>query len=108
MDPLQVIAEPRRRDILRLVWNEELAAGDIAGRFDVTFGAVSQHLSVLRDAGYVRVRKDGNKRLYAVDKNQLGPLRGILEAMWIDTLDHLADTIERDLASDDQPNGGRS
>ena len=105
MDPLQVIAEPRRRDILKLVWDEELAAGDIAGRFDVTFGAVSQHLSVLRDAGYVRVRKDGNKRLYAVDKNQLGPLRGILEAMWIDTLDRLADTIERDLAADDPPTG---
>ena len=92
-----MIAEPRRRDILRLVWDDELAAGDIAARFDVTFGAVSQHLTVLRDAGYVRVRKDGNKRLYAVDKDRLGPLREVLEAMWIETLDQLAETIERDL-----------
>ena len=103
MDPLQVIVEPRRRQILRLVWDDELAAGDIAARFDVTFGAVSQHLSVLRDAGYVRVRKVGNKRLYAVDKDQLGPLRDVLEAMWVNTLDLLAETIERDLATEHGP-----
>ena len=99
MDPVRIIAEPRRRQILRLVWDEELAAGDIAARFDVTFGAVSQHLGVLRDAGFVRVRKESNKRLYAVDKDQLGPLRSVLEAMWADTLELLAETIERDTAT---------
>ena len=92
-----MIAEPRRREILRLVWDSEMAAGDIASRFDVTFGAVSQHLAVLRDAQYVRVRKDGNKRLYTVDKDRLGPLRSVLETMWVDTLDQLADAIERDI-----------
>ena len=55
MDALQVIGEPRRREILRLVWDRERTAGDIAGQFDVTFGAVSQHLAVLRDAGFVDV-----------------------------------------------------
>ena len=108
MDPIQVIAEPRRRTILRLVWDEELAAGDIAKRFDITFGAVSQHLGVLRDAGFVRVRKDGNKRLYTVDKDRLGPLRGVLENMWADTLDQLAETIEADLAADDTTRGDGS
>ena len=53
MDTIQVIAEPRRREILSLIWDDELAAGDIADRFDVTFGAVSQHLRVLREAGLV-------------------------------------------------------
>ena len=100
MDPLQVIAEPRRRRILGLVWDREIAAGDIAAHFDVTFGAVSQHLAVLRDAGFVRMRKDGNKRLYRVDKEGLGPYRQLLESMWTETLDNLAATIEAEIAAD--------
>lgn len=98
MDPLHVIAAPRRRRILQLVWDTERSAGDIADQFDVTFGAVSQHLAILRNAGYVQVRKDGNKRLYMADKDKLGPLRSVLESMWTETLDQLADTIERDIA----------
>ncbi len=96
MDSLQVVAEPRRRDILALVWDHELTAGDIAAQFDVTFGAISQHLAVLRSAGFVSMRKDGNRRLYRADKTGLGPLRVVLEAMWAKSLDRLADTIERD------------
>ncbi|MGH2393353.1 MAG: metalloregulator ArsR/SmtB family transcription factor, partial [Candidatus Limnocylindria bacterium] len=64
MDALQVVSQPHRREILRLVWDRELSAGEIADQFDVTFGAVSQHLRVLRDAGFVRARRDGNRRLY--------------------------------------------
>lgn len=94
MDPLQVIAEPRRRQILALVWDREMAAGDIADRFDVTFGAVSQHLGVLRDAGWVEVRSEGNRRFYRARKQGLGPLRLVLEAMWEGTLDELANAIE--------------
>jgi DNA-binding transcriptional ArsR family regulator len=94
MDLLQVIAEPRRRDILAMIWDEEMAAGDIAARTDVTFGAVSQHLSVLREAGLVTVRKDGNRRLYHADKDRLGPLRQVLETMWSMVLDDLARSIE--------------
>lgn len=96
VDGLQVIAEPRRRRILGLVWDDELAAGDIAKRFDITFGAVSQHLAVLRDSGFVEVRKEGNRRIYRANKEALGPLRPVLEAMWADTLDDLAETIEKD------------
>lgn len=99
MDALQVVSEPRRREILRLVWDEELSAGEIAGRFDITFGAISQHLGVLRDAGFVRARRMGNRRLYRADRERLGPLAQVLEAMWVDTLDRLAKAVESDAAS---------
>lgn len=94
MDPLQVVAEPKRREILRIVWDDERSAGEIADQFDVTFGAVSQHLSILREAGYVHVRRDGNRRLYRTDKKALGPLRHTLEAMWETTLNDLARVVE--------------
>ena len=87
MDALQAMAEPNRRRILRLVWDTELSASDIADRFDSTFGAISQHLSVLRDAELVSVRRDGNRRFYRAN-------REALEAMWRDTLRDLARTIE--------------
>lgn len=89
-----MIAEPRRREILRLVWSDELSAGEIAERFDVTFGAISQHLAVLRDAGFVHVRVAGNRRLYRADKEGVGELAGALTAMWQSALDQLAATVE--------------
>ncbi len=94
MDALQIVTEPRRRRILRLVWSRELAAGEIAEQFDVTFGAVSQHLAVLRDAGFVDVRKDGTRRLYRANREGLGPLAAVLESMWAAALDDLADAVE--------------
>lgn len=89
MDPLQVIAEPNRRRILGLVWDRELSASEIADRFDSTFGAVSQHLAVLRDAHLVSLRREGNRRYYRAN-------REALETMWRDTLRGLARTIEED------------
>lgn len=94
MDALQVIAEPRRRQILALVWDRELPAADIAAHFDVTFGAVSQHLAVLREAEFVTVRKEGNRRFYSADRDSLGPFKDVLETMWGDTLQNLAASIE--------------
>lgn len=94
MDALQVLAEPRRRQILSLVRDEERAAGEIASHFDITFGAVSQHLSVLRDAGFVSVRKEGNRRFYSLDEEGLGRWRPVLEAMWTELLDDLAEAVE--------------
>lgn len=94
MDNFQVIAEPRRRQILALVWDRELAASEIAAQFDVTFGAVSQHLAVLREAELVKVRKDGNRRMYQANREALEPYRGILEPMWRSTLADLAQVIE--------------
>lgn len=96
MDALQVVTEPKRREILRLVWDEERSAGAIADHFDVTFGAVSQHLGILRKSGFVQVRRDGTRRYYRADKERLGPLREVLEAMWASTLDDLAAAVEAD------------
>jgi DNA-binding transcriptional ArsR family regulator len=96
MDPVQIVLEPRRREILRLVWDRERTAGEIAGHFDRSFGAVSQHLAILREAGFVTVRKEGNRRYYRVDQDGLGDLRTVLEAMWASTLDRLAGTVEAD------------
>ncbi len=60
----------------------------------VTFGAVSQHLRVLREADFVRVRRDGTRRLYQADESRLGPLVPLLTAMWEAKLDSLANAIE--------------
>jgi DNA-binding transcriptional ArsR family regulator len=96
VDALQVVAEPRRREILRLVWSRELPAGEIADHFNVSFPAVSQHLTVLRDAGFVSVRRDGRRRLYKADRKAIGPLRPALEQMWSRSLDRLVTLIEED------------
>jgi DNA-binding transcriptional ArsR family regulator len=93
---LQAISSPRRREILRLVWDEELSAGAIASRFDVSWPAISQNLKVLRDAGLVTERREGTKRLYRADLEALGPLEAVLRQMWEQDLDALARTIERD------------
>lgn len=94
MDALRVIAEPKRRQILALVWERELPAADIAAQFDVTFGAISQHLAVLKEANFVRVRKDGNRRLYTADQDALGPFKDVLELMWGNVLQDLARQVE--------------
>jgi DNA-binding transcriptional ArsR family regulator len=93
---MRVLAEPRRREILRLVWDDEHTAGDIAAHFDVTFGAVSQHLGVLRQAGLVVVRRDGTRRFYRADRVALAPFSALLEQMWAGRLDELAELVERE------------
>lgn len=90
MDILQVVAEPRRREILYLVWNGERTAGDIARQLDVSFSAVSQHLGILHDAGVVQVRRAGKQRYYRTDLAGLGTLKDVLENMWSQQLDRLA------------------
>jgi DNA-binding transcriptional ArsR family regulator len=89
LDPstLTAIASPRRREILRLVWREELAAGDIHRAMpDVTFGAVSLQLKTLVDAGLVDVRSESRHRFYRARRDALGPAAKILEQMWDDAL----------------------
>jgi DNA-binding transcriptional ArsR family regulator len=102
VDALQIVSEPRRRAILRLVWDRERSVTDLARHFDVTIGAVSQHLAVLREAGYVDVRKERNRRLYRANQDGLGEMRAVLEAMWTATLDQLAEAIERDVTEEEQ------
>jgi DNA-binding transcriptional ArsR family regulator len=87
---LRAIQTPRRREILHLVWNGERSAGDIHRAFgDVTFGAVSQHLRVLEEAGLVTKRSQGRNRYYRARKRELGPLRAWLESQWDSALSRL-------------------
>ena len=84
---LSAVASPRRREILRLVWRRERAAGDIhAAMPDVSFGAVSMHLRALSDAGLVECRRDHRHRYYKANREALGPVGLELERMWDDAL----------------------
>ncbi len=93
---LRAIAEPRRRAILQLVARDELAAGEIAAAFDVTRTAVSQHLSVLKNAGLLSERRDGTRRLYRARAEGLAGLRDFLDGMWADSLDAARRIAEED------------
>jgi DNA-binding transcriptional ArsR family regulator len=81
------IASPRRREILRLIWHGERAAGAIHEAMpDVTFGAVSLQLRALTDAGLVESRAEGRQRFYRARRDAFGPVGGMLEQMWADAL----------------------
>jgi DNA-binding transcriptional ArsR family regulator len=96
----RALAEPRRREILKLVWTEELPAAQIAARFeDVTRSAVSQHLGVLRGANLVIERRDGTRRLYRANHAEMDRLRHFLDEFWtgsLQRLQQLAETAERE------------
>jgi DNA-binding transcriptional ArsR family regulator len=93
---LKAIAEPNRRRILRLVWDAELSSGEIASHFDVTRPAVSQHLSVLKEAGLVSERRNGTRRLYRARPEGLAELKAFLDEFWGDRLDVLKREAERE------------
>src|SRR2546426_4331563 len=93
---LRAIAEPHRREILRLVWDAELAAGEIASHFEVTRPAVSQHLTVLKEAGLVDERRDGTRRLYRARPEGLAELREFLDGFWDERLEALKREAERE------------
>jgi DNA-binding transcriptional ArsR family regulator len=86
---LKAIAEPRRREILRLVRDEERTAGEIAASFDVTRPAISQHLTVLKEAGLVDERRDGTRRFYRARPEGLREVRRFLEEFWEEKLERL-------------------
>jgi DNA-binding transcriptional ArsR family regulator len=92
---LKAIAEPRRRQILALVRDEELSAGEIASHFDVTRPAISQHLTVLKEAGLVHERRNGTRRLYQARPEGLAEVRQFLEGFWDERLDALRREAER-------------
>jgi DNA-binding transcriptional ArsR family regulator len=95
----RALAEPRRRQILRLVTHFELAAGEIAETFEVSRTAVSQHLTVLKNAGLLDERRDGTRRLYRARRTgaQISALRGYFEDMWSDSLDVARALVEDDV-----------
>ena len=84
---LAAVASPRRREILRLLWNQDLTAGAIRDAMpDVTFGAVSLQLKVLLEAGLVECEADRQFRVYRIKREALGPVAPMLEQMWNDAL----------------------
>ena len=84
---LAAVASPRRREILRLVWDNERAAGEIAAAMpDVSFGAVSLQLKALAGAGLVTCRREHRHRFYRARRDALGPVAAALERMWDDAL----------------------
>jgi DNA-binding transcriptional ArsR family regulator len=98
-EALRALAEPRRRAILRLVAHSELAAGEIASYFDVTRTAVSQHLTVLKNAGLLTERKVATRRLYRARPEGLAGLRQFLDQMWASSLEVARDLVEADRAA---------
>jgi DNA-binding transcriptional ArsR family regulator len=87
---MDAVVEPRRREILRLVRDAELPAGEIASRFpDVSRPTVSEHLRVLREAGLVTERREGTRRLYRARREGLLSLREFLDGFWDERLDDL-------------------
>ena len=93
---LRAIAAPRRRTILRLVRDDELSAGEIASHFDVTRPAVSQDLTLLKEAGLVDERRNGTRRLYRARPEGLAELREFLEEFWNVRLEVLKQEAERE------------
>jgi len=95
---LRAIAEPRRRQILRLVRDVEMSAGEIASHFEVTRSAVSQHLRVLKDAGLVSERRQGTRRIYRIRPEGLAELREFIDGLWeikLATLKRVAEAEEK-------------
>lgn len=102
MHAFDVLRDPVRRRILELLAADERASGEVATviqrEFGITQAAVSQHLKVLRDSGFARVRADGARRIYTVEAEPLRDVDAWLERfrrLWEPKLDALSTEIER-------------
>ena len=91
---LRALADPHRRQILRLVQHAELPAGQIAATFTLTQQAVSQHIGVLKQAGLLTERREGTRRLYTLHHESLEPVRELLSEFWPDALSRLKKAVE--------------
>jgi DNA-binding transcriptional ArsR family regulator len=92
----KALAEPHRRAILRLVRDEPRSVSEIANHFAITQQAVSLHLKVLREAGLVGVRRDGQRRLYLVNPDGMTSLQDFFAELWPAGLDRLKHAVETD------------
>jgi DNA-binding transcriptional ArsR family regulator len=101
---LKAIAAPPRRRILTLVRDGELTAGEIASHFDVSRPAVSQHLTVLKEAGLVSERRNGTRRLYRARPEGLAELRDFLEEFW----DVRFEALKREAEKEERKKHGRN
>jgi DNA-binding transcriptional ArsR family regulator len=93
---LKAIAEPRRQEILRLVWQQERPAGDVADHFEISRPAVSKHLRILKEAGLVEERRVGTQRLYRARPERLTDVRVFLESFWDEGLAAVKRSAEAD------------
>ena len=100
MSVFHAIADDRRREILDLLRDRELSVGEVASGFDVTQPAISQHLRVLREAGLVRERRDGARRLYSARPEGLADLHDFLARFFDDRLERLKAAAEAEVTSD--------
>jgi DNA-binding transcriptional ArsR family regulator len=91
---LKAIADPRRQQILRLVWSQERAAGDVASHFDVSRPAISKHLRVLKEAGLIEERRSGTLRLYRARTESILEMRRFLESFWDEGLQAIKEAAE--------------
>jgi|SRR3954469_8281884 DNA-binding transcriptional ArsR family regulator len=101
MEVFEAIAQPKRREILRLLAAGERPAGDIAANFAVTQPAISQHLKALKTAGLVSERRDGTRRLYSVRAEGMDDLQGFLSDVLPGRLEKLKQIVEEDRRSGD-------
>jgi DNA-binding transcriptional ArsR family regulator len=94
---LDAIVEPKRREILRLVKDEEMTAGAIAAQFpNVSRPTVSEHLRVLRQASLLVERRAGTQRLYRTRVEGFGAMRAFLDEFWDARLQTLKVEAERE------------
>ncbi len=91
----KALAHRDRRQLMRLISATECSVGELAEHSGLAQPIASQHLKVLRDAQLVAVRVDGNRRLYSVDFERLGAVRGHLDDFWTSKLAALKQTAER-------------
>jgi DNA-binding transcriptional ArsR family regulator len=96
VEVFEAVAQPKRREILRLLAGGELSAGEIASRFDVTQPAISQHLKVLKEAGLVNERRDGTRRVLSVRPEGMAELDAFLAEILPSRLDRLKAAAERE------------
>src|SRR3954453_10405176 len=78
VEVFEAIAQPTRREILRLLAGGERTAGDVVSHFSLSQPAISQHLKVLRETGLVNERREGTRRLYSVRPEGMADLHGFL------------------------------
>ncbi len=102
MHALDILGDPVRRRILELLAETEHSSGEVVtvihAEFGITQAAVSQHLRVLRENGFARVRPDGTKRIYAVETAPLQQIDQWLDRFrshWEPRLDALATEVAR-------------
>jgi DNA-binding transcriptional ArsR family regulator len=90
---LRALAHPGRRRVLTALALRERTSGSLAAECGWSKPAASQQLKVLRAAGLVDVRSDGNRRLYHLRRDRLAELRAFLDAFWQQRLTVLEDEI---------------